>query len=74
MNFYLTEAVERNVPTKSATESDLQKELVKFIHGASDREGERLARKKTAKQIARSSESSDESANEKQTYDSEDNN
>ena len=46
MNFYLKEAVERNVPTKSATESDLQEELVKFIHGASDREGGRLARKR----------------------------
>ena len=52
----------------------IQKELVKFIHGASDREGGRLARKKVAKQIARFSDLSDESANEKQTSDSEEDN
>ena len=74
VNLYLIKAVERNVPTKSATESDLQKELVKFIHGASDREGGRLARKKAAKQIARSSDSSAKLANEKQTSDSEEDN
>ena len=74
MNLYLTEAVERNVPKRSATESDLQKELVKFIHGASDREGGRLARKKATKQIAQFSDLSDESANEKQTSDSEEEN
>ncbi len=35
----------RNIPTKEVTESDMQKQIAKFLRGSSDRQGGRQRRK-----------------------------
>jgi len=44
--FLLTAAVRRNRATAGATDADIQQQLVRFMHGAQDREGGRRARQK----------------------------
>lgn len=48
----IAEAIHKNPPTKSTTESELQTEVVRFLRGAADRSGGRKERavKDAAKQ------------------------
>ena len=43
-----TEAVRRNHSTSGATDAEIQQEIVKFLHGAQDRDGGRRNRQKKA--------------------------
>lgn len=46
MTVRLSAAVRRNRATSEASEADVQLQLVRFMHGAHDREGGRRARHK----------------------------
>jgi len=43
---YLSAAVRRNRMTNDATDADIQRQIVRFMHGAQDRDGGRRARQK----------------------------
>jgi len=49
MTVRLSAAVRRNRATSEASEADVQLQLVRFMHGAHDREGGRRARQKRHK-------------------------
>jgi len=50
---FVLAAARRNRPTADATEADVQKMVVRFMHGAADREGGRCARQKCAHEAPR---------------------
>ena len=50
---FVLAAARRNRPTADATEADIQKMVVRFMHGAADREGGRCARQKRAHEAPR---------------------
>lgn len=41
-----TEAVRRNIRTAGATDDDIREEVVRYLHGSSDRDGGRAKRQK----------------------------
>lgn len=43
------EAIRRNPTTREATDAEIQSEIVKFLHGAQDRDGGRRRRMKSKK-------------------------
>jgi len=49
---FVLAAARRNRPTADATEADIQKMVVRFMHGAADREGGRCTRQKCAHQAS----------------------
>ena len=50
---FVLAAARRNRSTADATEADVQKMVVRFMHGAADREGGRCARQKCAHEASR---------------------
>lgn len=70
---HIPEAMARNVATRSATECDIQKELVRYIHGSQDRDGGRAERKKKNKHFTSSESESEGTSIARKVSDSDDN-